>query len=145
MKRNHNERQTNMCHSVSALAFCALRHRSGARKSPAIQQLPSQTHSILLCANYLVVSDLVKWNWLLSAVCYGAATGNSESPFLSSHLILVSHPAHCLINSPGQGWPAALLWVGYWSDTYTPTGRPDKPGSRGVGRSERAGKREMTN
>lgn len=47
---------------------------------PSVSQLlPSETY-IPPSANYLVVSDLVKWNWLLSAVCCGAATGDTHSP-----------------------------------------------------------------
>ena len=113
MRRDHikQKQQKTNCHTSRGQASCTegptyvaaflpwpvvLSHTGqGARKSPKPSSCCHQRLCILLSANYLVVSDLVKWNWLLSAVCCGAATGNSESPFLSSCLSLVSHSAHC--------------------------------------------------
>lgn len=80
-------------------ACCFPPQVSGEEIPKATQPLPSETLAILLSANYLVVSDLVKWNWLLSAVCCGAATGNSHSPFLSLPVWAQCHIQHIAIGS----------------------------------------------
>lgn len=51
-----------VCHTVVPRACCFPPQVSGEEIPKAIQLLPSETHGILLSANYLVVSDLVKWN-----------------------------------------------------------------------------------